>query len=149
MVVLVIVGGSVLLFTPLPHHHRGFLNSDAYAGVGSVCLRIPNPPSKPLDEERTAGVWVEMSAADPSVTASRFVVVGGVFSLARSLPPLPIPSFCGEIRFMASRGEKLLMGSALVYLALPLPVRRWGRGGGGVTLARMWITVVTDTVVVS
>lgn len=110
------------------------------------CLpQIANPAVKPLDEKQTVAIgweccrlirrWQPLSLLSP-----------GVFLLALFFSST-IHSFLGKIRFMARREEKLLLDSALVYLALLLPA--WSRWGGWMTLARMWITVVTDTVVVS
>lgn len=139
-----IVGGSVLLFTPLPHHH-GFLNSDMQVSEAFAC-RSQILRQSPLDEERTAGVWVGMSAADPSVTASQFVVVGGF--LPRSLSSSPLhPLLLRRDKIYGEQGGETPHGLGFSLSGSPAPSA--ALGGEEVTLARMWITVVTDTVVVS
>lgn len=118
--IVVIIGGSVsILDSPPPH---GFLNSDRQ--VSEVFAADRKSSVKAPQQGANRRSWVGMLAPDPPVTASQFVA--GVFSLALFFSRC-IHSFRGKIRFMASRKEKLLVGSALVYLALLLPARsRWG-----------------------
>lgn len=88
----------------------------------------------PLDAERSLGLWVGMSAADPSVTASHFCCRRG---LSRSLAlffPSPSPPFAARDKIY---GEEVGGGGASHGLGLSLSgssapsavLGRWGGGG--------------------